>query len=191
MRVFRGVPASQTPKLILTTGTMAKEYVPLAAHMTMVKLSDDSILWSPMHEFEQRNIEMTFACSAEYTKRLDTVVTFVQDNDDKCVCIFMGSRNASHTILSNLEKKLNENEVASKVDVMHVHGHLDKNEKFWFIRIFCANIDVPELRARILLATSAADVGIDNHAVSMVLCLGWTRDLCSFFQRRARGGRPN
>ena len=59
LRVFRGVPASQTPKLILTTGTMAKEYVPLAAHMTMVKLSDDSILWSPMHEFEQRNIEMT------------------------------------------------------------------------------------------------------------------------------------
>ena len=187
LRVFRGMPASQTPKLILTTGTMAKDYVPLASSMTMVNLPAASILWSPLREFEQRNIHMLFSCSGEFTKRLDEVVTFVQENDDKCVCIFIGSRSSSFDVLKNLERKLNED--GCSVDVMHVHGHLDKNEKFWFIRIFCANINVEELRARILLATSAADVGIDNHAVAKVLCLGWTRDLCSFFQRRARGGR--
>ena len=36
---------------------------------------------------------------------------------------------------------------------------------------------------QILLATSTANVGIDNSLVSSVLLLGWPRDLCTYFQQ--------
>ena len=70
-----------------------------------------------------------------------------------------------------------------------MHGSLAKEEKYWFIRILCAGIDKEDFRGRILLATSAANVGIDNQLVTLVLCIGWCRDLCTYFQQRGRGGR--
>ena len=74
------------------------------------------------------------------------------DNDKGCVCVFVGSKNPSYHILTELARKLNE--ALSTVDVIHVHGSLDKNEKYWFIRLFCAGITIPELRAKNLLATA-------------------------------------
>ena len=39
------------------------------------------------------------------------------------------------------------------------------------------------------MATSVANVGIDNQLVTLVACVGWCRDLCTYFQQRGRGGR--
>ena len=166
---------------------MAKGYVPMASNLTTIGFPSATILWAPPSVFEQRNIEMQFACSDQYVKRLDRVVALVTDDDEGCVCVFVGSKDRSYHILAELERKLNE--ALQTVDVMHVHGSLDKNEKYWFIRFFCAGINIPELRAKILLATAAANVGIDHHLVILVLNLGWTRDLCTYFQQRGRGGR--
>jgi len=66
-----------------------------------------------------------------------------------------------------MEHKLNEKLL--EVDVIHAHGYLKSEEKFYLIRIFCERITVSHLTARILLATSAANVGIDNHGVTYVL----------------------
>lgn len=98
-----------TPKLILATGTMARAYAPLAATMTMVQLNSQSILWSMINKFQQRNIKMEYSCSGEFTKRLDTVVTFIGDTAKDCACIFIRTRIAlSHKILNELERKLNQ-----------------------------------------------------------------------------------
>ncbi len=64
-------------------------------------------------------------------------------------------------MLANLEKKLDK--VLLTMGVVHVHGLLDKNKKYWFIRIFFAGIDEVDMRTKILLAKSVGDVGIDNH----------------------------
>ena len=69
-----------------------------------------------------------------------------------------------------------------------MHGSLAKEEKYWFIRIFCAGIDEEDFRGRILLVASAANVGIDNQLVTLVLGVGWCRGLCTYFQQRGRGG---
>ena len=66
---------------------------------------------------------------------------------------------------------------------------LAKEEKYWFIRILCEGIDEESFRGRILLVTSAANVGIDNQLVTLVLGVGWCCDLCTHFQQRGRGGR--
>ena len=87
------------------------------------------------------------------------------------------------------ETKRKLNEVLSNVDVIHVQGLLDKHDKFWCVRIFCAQLCVTELWARIRVGTSAVNIGIDNKAVNLVVNMGFTRDLCTYFQQLGRGGR--
>ena len=130
---------------------------------------------------------MQFLCSQEYTKELNTVVDFVKDDDIHSACVFVGSKSRSHTLLEKLEKKLNA--ALLTIDVIHVHGSLSKEEKYWLIRIYCARIDVAQLCSRILLATSAANIGIDHNLAKLVLNMGWPRDLCTYFQQRGRVGR--
>ena len=65
---------------------------------------------------------------------------------------------------------------------------LAEEEKYWFIRIFCAGIDEEEFRGRILLEMSATNVSIDNQLVTLVLGVGWCRDLCTYFQQRDQDG---
>ena len=137
---------------------MTKEYVGLLSSLTTIGLPPRSILWASHSDFQQRNIAMEFHCSSEFTRRLDKVVTFVQEDDTHAACVFVGSKSKSHHLLTELERKLND--ALLTVDVIHVHGSLSKEEKFWLIRIYCANIDAADLCGRILLATSAANVGI-------------------------------
>ena len=48
------------------------------------------------------------------------------------------------------------------------------------------------ISGRILVSTAVANVGIDNHLVIYVVSIGWSRDLCIYFQQRGRRGRdPN
>ena len=166
---------------------MTKEYVGLLSALTTIGLPPSSIQWASHEDFQQRNISMEFLCSSQYTRNLDKVVTFMKEDDTHAACVFVGSKAKSHHLLHELERKLDE--ALLTVDVIHVHGSLSKEEKYWLIRIFCAKINVDELCSRILLATSAANVGIDNELAKYVLQLGWPRDLCTYFQQRGRAGR--
>ena len=166
---------------------MRHAYVGLTSALTTIGLPPAAILWAGPTEFAQRNISMEFRCSADYTKRLDDVVDFGRDDDVHFACVFIGSKNKSLKVRLELERKLDE--ALLKIDIVHVHGSLSSDEKYWFIRIFCQGIDEEDFRGRVLLATSAANVGIDNSLVKFVLNLGWTRDLCTYFQQRGRCGR--
>jgi len=177
----------RTPKAIFTTATMMKNYVPLLEELTTIDLPPSCIQWATHNEYEQRNTEMLFKCSSNYTMHLNLTVDFLKDDNEHYACIFVGSKDKSHHLLNKLERKLNESLLP--VDIMHVHGSLDKNEKYWFMRIFCAKINIDKLAARVLLATSAGNVGIDNHLVTFVVSMGWPQDLCTYFQQRGRGGR--
>ena len=64
-----------------------------------------------------------------------------------------------------------------------------EEETYWFISIFWAGIDEEDFRGRIILATPAANTGIDNHLVTLIIGVGWFRNLCTYFQQCGRGGR--
>ena len=132
---------------------------------------------------------MQFTCSSNYTAKLNEVVNFANEHEDHYICVFISSKKQSFYAMKELERKLNE--ALCTVDVIHVHGSLDKSEKYWFIGLFCDQVNVDDLRARILLTTPAANVGIDNKLVKFVQALGFPRDLCTFFQQRGRTGRDN
>ena len=61
--------------------------------------------------------------------------------------VFSAAKKKSYHLVKELERKLNA--ALLHIDVLHVHGSLDKHEKFWFIQIFCAQINVAELIAHI------------------------------------------
>ena len=65
-----------------------------------------------------------------------------------------------HNLVTLAEKKLDEKGVA--VDVVHVHGHLQKYKKFQLINILCGKIVVIGFFHRALLTTASSYVGI-NH----------------------------
>ena len=93
--------------------------------------------------------------------------------------MFLGSKRQFHRVTDETKRKLNE--ALSNADVIHVHGLLDKHEKFWFVRIFCAQLCVAELGAQIIVGTAAVNAGIDNKAVNLVVNMGFTCDLCTYF----------
>jgi len=186
-KVYDGSNLRENPKVVFATGTMRGDYVGLTSALTTIRIPPSAIIWAGPTEFAQRNISMDFRCSADYTKRLDDVVTFGGADDVHFACVFIGSKNKSLKIRTELERKLDE--ALLHIDIVHVHGSLSSDEKYWFIRIFCEGIDEEDFRGRVLLATTAANVGIDNSLVTFVLNLGWTRDLCTYFQQRGRCGR--
>ena len=166
---------------------MRRNYIPIASRLTTLDLPEETWQWGLAEDFSQRHVKMDYANSPNHLTYLDRVSDFVAEDDTGFVCIFCSSRRKSHHILVGMERKLNEKLIA--VDVIHVHGYLKSEEKFYLVRFFCERITVPHLAARILLATPAANVGIDNHGVTYVLVLGWTRDLCTHFQQHSRCSR--
>ena len=98
------------------------------------------------------------------------------------VCLCWLKRDV-YSLLSDLERKLNES--LQSLDVSHVPGSLHGMEKYWFIQIFCAKINLPQLRTPILLATVAAIVAIDNpsaNCVNLVQNIMWTHNLCTAYK---------
>ena len=117
------------------------------------------------------------------------VVIFLNANPESKIVIFFNSKAKYVHYVSELERKLDEGGVG--VDVMYIHGGLNKHDKFWRIRIFCGNHDseIEELNTRGLLTTSAANDGIDNHILDYCIRFEFMRDLCTYIQEVGRGSQ--
>jgi hypothetical protein len=79
----------------------------------------------------------------------------------------------------DLERKLNT--ALQSLDGVHIYGSLHMPENC------CANINVPQLCANIIIVAAATNVGIDNLSVNLARNLGWMRNLFIYFQQRRRG----
>ena len=189
--IFQQLPPNQRPKFFAASATVYSEYVQLLTSLTTIAFPPNTILRGPPADFAQRNISTIFVNrhSRDHTRQLDRVVTFVKDNPLHSACVFCVSKQRSYHLAVKLEEKLDKAKLDQNVDVIHVHGSLLPEEKYVLIRIFCQKHNLPHFAPRILLATAAANVGIDNHNVLYILMLGWPRDLCTYFQQRGRAAR--
>ena len=88
------------------------------------------------------------------------VVEFLQKNRGKCVCIFVNTRFEAFHTSTYLEKNLDEASI--NTDVVLIHGHLEKNEKFWLVRLFFDGAHLEGISPDVLLSTSATNVGVDK-----------------------------
>ena len=58
------------PKLLLTTGTLYKNYVKIISQQTTVGITNDCIQWSSPSQFQQQNIHMKSTHSNNYVAKL-------------------------------------------------------------------------------------------------------------------------
>eukprot|EP00956_Cyclotella_meneghiniana_P044590 scaffold324628_cov76-Cyclotella_meneghiniana.AAC.2 len=99
------------PKFVGLSATFPSDYLPGLQILTLLKFDHDSVLRGEMHEFFNTDILMSqVICNkGDYVKRQE------------------GSRR------SELESKLNHSSIVC--DVIVITGALNKNKKFWRIRI--------------------------------------------------------
>ena len=147
-------------------------------------------IWASSSNFSQHNIKMDYDTSGDvYQKGFPSVIETLRNSTTACVCVFVSFASTSHKLLKGLERKLNES--LCDIEVLHIHGSQDKEENFWFVQLFCSKVSMEFLipSARVLVATSAANTGIENNNVMEILRVGFPRDLVTFLQERGRACR--
>ena len=113
-------------------------------------------------------------------KGLTMVIDYIEQNSHDSIVVFCNSRNQSLHITGQLERKLDMKKLS--VNVLNINGSLDKNDKFWRIRLFCDNYHSCRGNLRALVTTNASNVGIDKHSISLQVRFEWPRDLLTYFQ---------
>jgi len=153
------------------TATMSMLTLAIFSSLTSVGFPLEKRVWADAKAFAQTNIKMQHLVSSEYTKNLNHVVEYCRDHPSGGAFIFVNTKSLSHKLLPLLKRKLAENDIA--VDVVHVHGSLAKEEKLNLIKLLMKTMTVGDFNPNILLATSAADIGIDHPDVGLVLIFEW------------------
>ena len=123
----------------------------------------------------------------DYTKQMDVVVRHLQ-LESSAVFVFANSRRLTNTLVSALELKLDSTDGVS-ADIVHMHGHLDKTEKFSLINIFCRKLIIQDYSPNIMISTAAADLGVDHPNAQCIVNIEFPDCLASLFQRQGRGSR--
>ena len=172
------------PLFLAMTATMSLTTLATFSSLTSVGFPPERRVWSSASAFAQANITMKHHVSNEYTRNLDEVVTLCRDTPSAGAFIFVNMKSLSHKLLPKLEDKLK-----GTVDVIHVHGSLAKAEKLTMIKLLMGTMVVSGFKPNVLLATSAADLGINHPNCLMVLIFEWPEDLATYVQRRGRAGR--
>jgi len=140
-------------------------------------------MWGSLESFQQRNITITQRCSSKYTANLDHLVSYVTSNSGAAFA-FAKSKKLTHSLLTSLERKLDKEGV--DVDVVYLHGSLTEEEKTGFMEIFTGAVYVEGYNGRILMATAAADLGVDHRECEFVLIFEWPDSISTFKQQIAR-----
>jgi len=189
-KVFHREEVYYPPKSIATSATEPNNYVKDTTTLTNIPFTNDNIFHGDHISFCQREILMTYlVCNPrDFVKvGLAAAVSFLTENMELSMCLYCNSHRKSMHLLKEFEKKLNE--AGCSVDVIHVHGKLNKHDKFWKNRLFCA-IDrefVDDVKFHAMMGTSAANVGIDKLPIAFVTQFQTPRDLPTHFQERGRG----
>ena len=180
------------PRFVGLSATFPNEYIRGLQKLTSIRFSSASIMRGGVEEFCNTAIHMKQAVvnKGEYVKTglSEVVVNLPHDSDNK-VIVFCNSRGKADHFAKELERKLND--AGKKFDVIVITGALNKNEKFWRIRILCGNEEefVGECSFRAGVFTNACNVGVDDSRINYCVRFGLPRDLNTYLQERGRGSR--
>ena len=184
-RLF-GPGASSDVAFLAMTATMSADLLGDFSDLTHVDWTDQCHqMWASARDFRQRDIKMELQTTGEITQHaLRRVVELLASDDVAHVCIFVNFVAEAERWASALEKLLAEERLPAAV--ITINGDMDKHEKFAFIRLFCSRVRLGGFSPRCLVATAAANTGIDQPKCTMVLRLGLPRTIVELLQERGR-----
>ena len=145
-------------------------------------------LWSNATKFRQRNIYMDLHVTGDLKQcALPDIVSLVRDDGDAHACIFVNFKSETSKWALELEDLFADELL--RVGVLQINGDMDKHEKIAFVRLFTTCIRMGGYRPRVLVATAAANTGIDQPKLVWVLRVGFPRCLSTLLQERGRNAR--
>ena len=177
------------PLFLLLTATMTIPLLEGISHLTRVDWTLKSRQqWSSPSDFRQRYIKMGFDVTGDIGQiALPILVKKLREDKTMYACIFVNFRSETVKWGGVLEEQIADAKM--DVDVLEVHGDMDKHEKFAFTRLFTTSIRMKHLHPRILVATAAANTGIEQALLTYVLRVGIPRCIVTFLQERGRNSR--
>ena len=145
-------------------------------------------LWASFSDFRQRYIKMGLAVTGQIGQvALPALVTHLNDNPNSYAAMYVNFKSETSKWAGKLERLLAT--ALMSIDVLQINGDMDKVEKFFFIRLFTRAIANPLFLARVLVATAAANTGIDQEMLDFVLRVGLPRCIITALQERGRNAR--
>ena len=90
-------------------------------------------------------------------------------------------------MVAGLEEKLDKHSITG--DVLHIYGRLTCEDKGNLVNLFTSKLQTEDFKPNVLVATSAADLGIDHLNSQLQLNVEWPESIASLVQRRGRGSR--
>ena len=184
--LFAGGKERNTIFFIAGTATMSAPLLLRLSSLTHVGFPDAHRVWASADEFQQDYIQMSFVPGSNYTKNLDLLVNFVATKRGSAF-LYCNSKVQTHKMVENLELKLDKQSL--RVDVVHIHGSLAKEEKFSHTKLFCGKLVVEGYNPRIMVGTASADHGIDRPDGRLMINYEWPETLMIWTQRKGRLSR--
>ena len=146
------------------------------------------LLWSDASAFRQRYINMGLRiCSNMEKKLLHLLVGILLSSATVCVCVFVNFVSECAKWSKVFEDLLADNH--SYTAVLTIHGEMDKNEKFGYVKLYTGHLSMPDYDPRALIGTAAVNTGMDNICLEPVDRFGFPRCPSTLLQERGRNAR--
>jgi superfamily II DNA helicase RecQ len=169
--------------------TMITEWMPLVTGLSI--LTSKNVHWPFAAEMNRRSVFFHLKYIERGTQHFKDTIgpnKFLQNNKQSIFYTTFPSRAEQVTI--DLKKWMDKHNLPG--DVVAVHGKLDKEQKFYYTRLFTGTQDSsadPTFKCLILVATNAANAGIDLSEVYFVFREGFPPTSFDLLQELGRAGR--
>ena len=118
-------------------------------------------------------------------KAFPPLIKLLVDNETAHACIFVNFKSECSKHAGEFEEMLGAASIRT-VHLVQINGDMDKNEIFAFIRLFTTSVRLRRYYPRVLVATPAANTGIEQMLVVYVLRVGLPRSITMMLQERGR-----
>ena len=113
------------------------------------------------------------------------LIKLLVDNETVHACIFVNFKSECSKYAGEFEEILGSASIRN-VHLVQINGDMDKNEKFAFVRLFTTSVRLRRYYPHVLVATPAANTGIEQMLVVYVLRVGLPRSITMMLQERGR-----
>ena len=184
-----GPNASHSPLFLAMTATMPKSLLEHFSALTHVNFGNPRHqLWASAENFQQRNISIQLRVRGgrQDLKQcvLAPIVDLLRHDKEAHVYLFVNFRSEVVLGMSSLEDMLSE--ALLREGVLGINGDIDKVEKFANTRLFTSSLVMRGHRFRVLVATPAANTGLDQPCTTLVTRYGLPRDTTTLLQEKGR-----
>ena len=185
--LYQSTSPNKRPFLVCTTATNSTNDHSRLERLTRTSFPPNYCCWSPKSDFAQRSIKMRMKVGSAYSKNTSFVISHLTTSLSAAF-VFLNTRSLIDGIVKSLEAKIDKHE-AVEADIIQIHGNMKKQLKFVNINIFTGKMTIPNVFPRVLISTSAGDMGVDHPDAQLVLNFEFPDDPSTAVQRRGRASR--